>query len=87
MKLISWNVNGLRACVQKGFLDYFHAADADFFCIQESKDRSHLICRATTSTGITPRKKATPARQSLQNTNLFRSHAASAPQSAIPKAG
>ena len=37
MKLISWNVNGLRACVQKGFLDYFHAADADFFCIQESK--------------------------------------------------
>ena len=31
MKLISWNVNGLRACVQKGFLDYFHAADADFF--------------------------------------------------------
>ena len=37
MKFISWNVNGLRACVQKGFLDYFHAADADFFCIQESK--------------------------------------------------
>lgn len=37
MKLISWNVNGLRACVQKGFLDYFHAADADFFCIQETK--------------------------------------------------
>lgn len=37
MKLISWNVNGLRACVQKGFLDYFHATDADFFCIQESK--------------------------------------------------
>ena len=36
-KLISWNVNGLRACVQKGFLDYFKAADADFFCIQESK--------------------------------------------------
>ena len=37
MKLISWNVYGLRACVQKGFLDYFRAADADFFCIQESK--------------------------------------------------
>ena len=36
-KLISWNVNGLRACVQKGFLDYFKAADADIFCIQESK--------------------------------------------------
>lgn len=37
MKFISWNVNGLRACVQKGFLDYFHSANADFFCIQESK--------------------------------------------------
>ena len=36
-KLISWNVNGLRACVQKGFLDYFREADADIFCIQESK--------------------------------------------------
>ena len=37
MKFISWNVNGLRACVQKGFLDFFHGIDADFFCIQESK--------------------------------------------------
>jgi exodeoxyribonuclease-3 len=37
MKLISWNVNGLRACVQKGFLDFFKEIDADIFCIQESK--------------------------------------------------
>ncbi|MCT6925541.1 exodeoxyribonuclease III [Metasolibacillus sp.] len=37
MKFISWNVNGIRACVTKGFLDYFHTMDADFFCIQESK--------------------------------------------------
>jgi exodeoxyribonuclease III len=37
MKLISWNVNGLRACVQKGFLDYFNEADADIFCLQETK--------------------------------------------------
>ena len=37
MKFISWNVNGLRACVNKGFLEYFHEADADIFCIQESK--------------------------------------------------
>jgi len=36
-KLISWNVNGLRACVGKGFLEYFKQADADIFCIQESK--------------------------------------------------
>ncbi|MBQ7507054.1 MAG: exodeoxyribonuclease III, partial [Lachnospiraceae bacterium] len=37
MKLISWNVNGLRACVQKGFMDSFHALDADVFCLQETK--------------------------------------------------
>ena len=37
MKLISWNVNGIRACVGKGFLDYFKEADADVFCIQETK--------------------------------------------------
>ena len=37
MRYISWNVNGLRACVQKGFLDYFKEADADFFCLQETK--------------------------------------------------
>ncbi|KAB3531309.1 exodeoxyribonuclease III [Alkaliphilus pronyensis] len=37
MKLISWNVNGLRACVGKGFIDYFKEADADIFCLQETK--------------------------------------------------
>lgn len=37
MKLISWNVNGLRACLGKGFMDYFDAQDADFFCLQETK--------------------------------------------------
>ncbi|SHE92998.1 exodeoxyribonuclease III [Clostridium fallax] len=37
MKLISWNVNGLRACVQKGFIDYFNKEDADIFCVQETK--------------------------------------------------
>ena len=37
MKLISWNVNGLRACLNKGWMDYFLAQDADIFCIQETK--------------------------------------------------
>lgn len=37
MKLVSWNVNGLRACVNKGFYDYFSAVDADIFCVQETK--------------------------------------------------
>ena len=37
MKFVSWNVNGLRACMGKGFLDFFTAADADVFCLQETK--------------------------------------------------
>ena len=37
MKFISWNVNGLRACIKKGFLDYFNEINADFFCLQEIK--------------------------------------------------
>ena len=37
MKLVSWNVNGLRACMGKGFMDFFEETDADIFCIQESK--------------------------------------------------
>ncbi len=37
MRMISWNVNGLRACLNKGFLDFFHLINADFFCVQETK--------------------------------------------------
>ena len=37
MKFVSWNVNGLRACIQKGFLDFFNQINADFFCLQETK--------------------------------------------------
>lgn len=37
LKFISWNVNGLRACVKKGFMDYFQEQQADFFCVQETK--------------------------------------------------
>lgn len=37
MRLISWNVNGLRACMNKGFMDFFKAIDADIFCLQETK--------------------------------------------------
>jgi len=37
MKLVSWNVNGLRAAVRKGFLDYFKEVNADIFCVQEIK--------------------------------------------------
>ena len=40
MKFVSWNVNGIRACLQKGFLDSFHQLDADIFCVQETKMQS-----------------------------------------------
>ena len=43
MKLISWNVNGIRACVKKGFVDFFEEADADIFCIQETKVQEDQI--------------------------------------------
>jgi len=44
VKLVSWNVNGLRACVSKGFNDYFRQADADLFCVQETKLQEGQIC-------------------------------------------
>jgi exodeoxyribonuclease-3 len=43
MKLVSWNVNGIRACVKKGFLEYFNEVDADIFCIQETKLQENQI--------------------------------------------
>ena len=43
MKLISWNVNGIRACVNKGFEDFFNSIDADVFCIQETKCQPEQI--------------------------------------------
>lgn len=43
MKLVSWNVNGIRACVNKGFLDYFKEVDADIFCLQETKVQAGQI--------------------------------------------
>ena len=47
MKLISWNVNGIRACLNKGFKEFFEKIDADIFCIQETKcQREGLLTRA-----------------------------------------
>lgn len=64
MKFISWNVNGLRAVVKKGFEDTFNQLDADFFCLQETKMQEgqlDLAFLATSRTGTTPTRKATPA--------------------------
>ena len=43
MKFISWNVNGFRACLEKGFWDYFQLLNADFFCLQETKMQPHQM--------------------------------------------
>ena len=43
MKFVSWNVNGLRACMQKGFMDVFSELNADFFCLQETKMQPHQL--------------------------------------------
>lgn len=43
MKLISWNVNGIRACINKGFKDFFNEIDSDIFCIQETKCQKDQI--------------------------------------------
>ena len=61
-KLISWNVNGLRACVGKGFLDFFKEADADVFCIQESKLQEGQSFRGIFSIGIMQRRRGIPER-------------------------
>lgn len=66
MKLISWNVNGLRACVKKGFEDFFKEADADIFCVQETnfrKDKSILHRKVMNVTGIMRRKKVIQGQQ------------------------
>jgi exodeoxyribonuclease III len=44
MKFISWNVNGLRACVKKGFLDFVEAEQPDFLCVQETKLQENKEC-------------------------------------------
>ena len=43
MKLISWNVNGIRACITKGFEESFHKLDADIFCLQETKCQENQV--------------------------------------------
>ena len=59
MKLISWNVNGLRACVGKNFMEDFKKLDADIFCLQETKmQQGQLDLSFDISTGITRRKRA-----------------------------
>ena len=66
MRFISWNVNGLRAVVKKGFEDIFWSLDADFFCLQETKlqeGQIELDLPGYDAIGAMPRRRATPARR------------------------
>ena len=72
-KLISWNVNGIRACIGKGFSEAFAALDADILCLQETKVQAGQVDfapEAITATGTTPRKRAIPARRSFRAKSL-----------------
>ena len=57
-KLISWNVNGLRACVTKGFENFFKDVDADIFCQSFKRDRLTSCLKDIISIGAMPTKKA-----------------------------
>ena len=81
MKFISWNVNGLRACCEKGFKESFAALDADFFCLQETKMQegsSTWSLKATAPTGTMRKKKDIQARLSSAAMPHSMSHTASA---------
>ncbi len=72
MKCISWNVNGLRACMGKGFADFFAESDADFFCLQETKLQEGQISfprPVTKPSGTMRRKKAIPAQRFSRKTS------------------
>ena len=69
MKFISWNVNGIRACAGKGFMDFFQETDADIFCIQETKMQEGQLELDIISTGIMRRKKVIRGQQYLPNRN------------------
>ena len=89
-RLISWNVNGLRACVGKGFLDYFKEADADIFCIQESKLQAgqiQLDLPGYHQYWNYAEKRVIPAPLCLQRKSLWRLHTASALRSTTTRGG
>ena len=74
MKFISWNVNGIRACVQKGFLDFFKEADADIFVYKKVKCRKGSLSwswKGIISSGTMQSEKGTRGQQFLQNKSRF----------------
>ena len=79
MKLISWNVNGLRACLTHGFAESFAQLDADIFSVQETKmqpGQADFAPEGYTEYTYSARKKATPAPPSLPKRRPCRSNMA-----------
>lgn len=77
MKLVSWNVNGIRACVKKGFLEYFQEVNADIFCIQETKMQEgqlELNLNGYEQYWNYAEKRDIPVLLFLQNENHFQFH-------------
>ncbi len=73
MKIITWNVNGLRACMTKGVMDYFNSANADIFCIQETKmqrEQAEFDFNSYNQYWNSAEKKVIPARLFFQKTHL-----------------
>lgn len=90
MKLVSWNVNGIRACVGKGFLDYFYQIDADVFCIQETKlqeGQISLELKDHSQYWNYAVKKVIPVQQFFQRKSHFLSNTGLEQLNMIPKAG
>lgn len=76
LKFVSWNVNGLRACMNKGFMDTFNDLDADVFCLQETKMQPHqlqLDLPGYYQYWNSADKKVIQERQYSLNKNLFQS--------------
>ena len=74
MKFISWNVNGLRACYDKGFVDVFHRLEADFFCLQETKMQEGQLdakFEVITPIGIMLKRKGIQAQLSFLKSNHY----------------
>lgn len=74
LKFISWNVNGLRACYDKGFVDVFHRLEADFFCLQETKMQEGQLMpslKVITPIGIMLKRKGIQAQLSFLKSNRY----------------
>lgn len=88
MKAVSWNVNGLRACLNKGFADIVQELDADFFCVQETKLQAgqlDLTLPGYTSFWDYAEKKAMRARRYSPKSRPWRPHTASGKTNTITR--